>query len=1103
MPFVPAPVAMPRSMTPVPGLEDFSIRAQHPHIHKLQEETMPCLELSNGSFVFEDWQSANYNAGDLTITVDANEIRVERATNDSPLTMQGKFSYLVFGDLDFVALLEQEESILQNTWTMRIVDFFSNAFISTTPVLTVTIDKGYAPRIAISPVSGRLTFIYNPSGTNNQVQNLRIVRSDNGALVLSGPQLVSDLSGPVGAEITANKLIIHHPNDFGSNDSTEMHRPSGSLFVDPYPQGFGEAILGGANPALATIVREITLRNNGEDCLTIEDIQDSPPFAVGAASRALLPIELDPGEERLIAVEFAPSTTGDFFGTLPVSATPAMGTSSVDCVGEAREAQASISVAPSSLNFGIIEHPGSDTRSFTISNSGEKDLDVQISPLVTGSSFSWNLAGATVPLAVSNQPIQINVIFTTPGDFAAPSVSIQITPSEGTGKSVSLSGAGCVANAVMDSPPINPLDFGVVEQGYRTVRFIEIANRGDADLVFDARIVPGSGGQGQADLFGIVLPGKDLTEAPSQRQYTVRPAQRCGPPGPTETEPAIVAVSFFANDGASDAPYTAQLEISEPASGTTIPYPLTAKISPPATLDAVLVFDRSNSMSDPIGQRNKIEAARAAGDLFFQMLREVTDDRTALVSFNQLPKDEHPIDTVAGNKTALRVALGGLSPNGTTNIAGGIILGEEEFSDPVHPASPSNLRKVMIVLTDGKENRCFQRDGAGPWFSVSGRGANSSPTMFRPDGTPQNTIVLPAPPTIDVYGIGLGETEDIDGLVLDQLTTHSAGYYSGVEELSGRDYFQLEKVFTQIFMEAVDLAIISDPSYTINPGDKHTHEFDIYPGDLGAMIVIFDHHAERLPFYLRTPGGEIISGSQLPPGFGLRYRSSATARFVEIGFPDREPKRYAGRWQVVVIHDGRVCTGDINPADKVSTKNKEDEEARGRYAKVGAPGFVPQKCRETKEPVDYGIAIGAGSNLRLQPFVEPGTKYVGESLQLNAILSEAGLPVRGATVRVTIETPMNEMYTLTLRDDGDSVDGEAEDGDYGGLFTHTESAGNYRLTFRAEGLQGGLPFRREAQRSKSFYGPRKPADGGGRGSSDECCEKLLRLLEELVEQKAV
>lgn len=400
----------------------------------------------------------------------------------------------------------------------------------------------------------------------------------------------------------------------------------------------------------------------------------------------------------------------------------------------------------------------------------------------------------------------------------------------------------------------------------------------------------------------------------------------------------------------------------------------------------------------------------------------------------------------------------------------------------------------MIVLTDGIENRCFQIGAAGPWYSITGRDATDAPDgMARPDGTPQDSDALPPPTDFKVYGIGLGNPMNVDGAALDVLSSATGAGFDQVVDMTGTDFFLLEKYFTQIFMESVGLSVITDPVYTIVPGDKHVHDFDIFPGDVNAMVVIYDHPDGRLPFFLVSPAGEQISGAQLPPGFGARFRSTPTARFVEVTFPRGEPTRYAGRWQVVVLHEGRICFGDINPPERARNDSKSDY--RDQNTKDVGYGFLPDKCRETKDPIDYGIAIGAGSNLRMQAFVETGTKFIGDPIRLNGVLTEARLPVKGSNVSVFAETPAGATYTIVLRDDGLHQDSDADDGDYGGLFTHTTQGGVYKFVFRAEGLQAGRPYVREAHRTKTIYDRRTPPRVG-RPDGDDCCRKLIRLLKE-------
>ena len=173
------------------------------------------------------------------------------------------------------------------------------------------------------------------------------------------------------------------------------------------------------------------------------------------------------------------------------------------------------------------------------------------------------------------------------------------------------------------------------------------------------------------------------------------------------------------------------------------------------------------------------------------------------------------------------------------------------------------------------------------------------------------------------------------------------------------------------------------------------------------------------------------------------------------------------------------------------------------------PGFLPLKCGGYQKTVRYGIAIGAGSNLRMQAYVEPGTKYIGETILLTAVLAEAGLPVTGASVRVTITTPFGPTFNVVLRDDGASQDGDKDDGEHAALFTKTLAAGNYQFVFHAEGVQAGTPWVREVHRTKVVEdkrqvppkrdpkdtdGREQPADGDKGCSLLSCIRAWLRAI---------
>jgi hypothetical protein len=150
------------------------------------------------------------------------------------------------------------------------------------------------PALQVSQGSESLAFVFSATTMPNEVQNLNIFRSDNGDLVMGGPFTVSGLNGTVGAELTAAELIMTFPNQFNDGEQT-MPRPRGECdIVDPTLDSARRA---GARSTLATTTRTATLRNTGLDCLVVEDIADSAPYALTAAARALLPATIEPGDE--------------------------------------------------------------------------------------------------------------------------------------------------------------------------------------------------------------------------------------------------------------------------------------------------------------------------------------------------------------------------------------------------------------------------------------------------------------------------------------------------------------------------------------------------------------------------------------------------------------------------------------------------------------------------------------------------------------------------------------------------------------------------------------------------------------------------------------
>jgi hypothetical protein len=1058
---------------------------------------MACLNLSNSDFSPQNWSSGDFNAGDLSITRNGTTgAFVEHRAYDNGIPVNGDVRHITISNTRALLLVIQD-SVGTSTRTVFALDITASG---NTPGLVqlltqANVSSGFGlPAVALSPGNGMLAVVSAPTdGVNpNESANINMWRTDSGDLMVSGPLVLANVTGVPSGRVTASQIIILHPNSGLGADETSAPRPIGSCEVVGGTVDFGQAVLGAANPALALTTRTVTIRNDGTDCLSINNIADVAPYALTATSRSQFPVELDPGETAVFDIVFSPAAVGNNINRdLPITRIPTQGDDRIGCTGDARDAIAAISVNPSSIPFGTrgVGAPAT-VQNFTVSNTGEILLSISIADNPPPSHFDWDLLTAQVLAPGANsgpRPVRFTPLF----DGPSPGQTITITATNGApNRTVTLSGAGCIPNAGIAPVNLRPLDFrdpdnNGLERGFRTVRFRDVTNIGDDTLTFTARIepVPVPADPADAALFGLVLPGGDITDALAVRNYAVPPEFPC-PPGPTGARAEPVGVSFFADGPARTC--EARLVITgHNATNTataTWEVPLIAVVLDPVPVDIALVLDRSGSMADMIGSRNKMEAALAGANLLIQMLRDTADDRCAIIAYETLPEREFPIALVNGNRPAMLGTLtpAVFTPGSATNIAGGAIVGALELAE-LHPtAAAPALKKAMVILTDGKENRAFQEDGAGTWFSITGRDA---PNMWDPTGNPVSTDPWVPPANAKVYAIGLGQPTQIDAAALDQLASATGGSYEGAEDLTGKSWFNLEKYFTQIFMETASLQQISDPFWTIPAGSKHVHEFDMLPGDVNFMVVLYDFEGKRLPFFIESPAGEIFKDTSAPSGFALRAGSSPTARFVEVKLPAKDPKRYVGSWKVIIVHDGYVCMGPIG------SKNGAEDRDRD-----GGTGFLPEKCRKEKKPLDYGIAIGAGSNLRMQPWVDPATTYVGQDFRLNASLVEAGLPVTKATVHVKVEAPGGQIYAVALHDDGISQDGQANDGDYGGRFSQTYQPGNYQLTFVAEGMIRGLPWRREAHRTKPVFSKRKPPQDDNPGDKDDWCRRVWILM---------
>jgi hypothetical protein len=987
--------------------------------------------------------------------------------------------YLVLGTPQkYLLILDAETGSPSQRW-ISLIDFGTWTEV---PILSVLASGGAValPVVNASQGNGSVFLAYGQDGTSHT--SVAIYRSDNGAVLCSLGSIFMP-TGQTAGEATATQLVIHY-STAGTSHTFTCPKPVGQSQITPSLQTFSNVAVGGCPFTPPT--KQFTIKNVGDDCLTVNSISNNPPFGVTSTSQPL-PAVLGHNQTLVVTVEFNPTAVGSWpSAALAVATTPANGDKQLVCKGTAVAATFGISFNATTFNWG--SQPvgvAAAPKTLTITNNGSKPLNVSVAPIAV-SGFSCAGFNGTLNCGQS-QTLAIG--FTPPAEGLQSAALSVVNPAPGSPHTITLLGTGCVANSEIVAPATAPHDFGQVQRGFRTVWIFEIQNAGDGTLTFNGTI-----GGPDAALFGLPDPAGSVTLAPGTRSYSALPITPCGP-GPSGSGKALVAVSFFANDVPKIA--NATLTISghnatnfPPTQTWTIP--LTAEITPPVALDVALVVDRSGSMNDALGSRVKIDAAVAASQLFVELLRPDLDDRVGVVRFNHLPDVIVPMALVSSTTAPTQAGIRNLVQSsippatGNTAIAAGSVFGIREIQKP-RATTPPALTRALVVLTDGIENTGFEDPpGSGTWFSINGG------QMLKPLPATGNVSTSPFTRSagIEIYVVGVGKAGQVDPIQLNALAGDPAHVFRVDQDLTGTRYFQLEKYFTQIFMDIVGTAGVLDPMYWISPGVKHEIDFDVLRGDVDALVVIYDFEGKRLPFWCVSPQGEILDPSSIPPGFQLRAAATNEARVIEFKMPLQKPDRYAGRWKVVVEHPGKVCFG-MPPA------------------KPDNLGFVSKKCRGSKVPILYGIAIGVGSNFRMTPFVTPAPVYVGDPILLTALVSEAGLPIPGCTVTVEAMAPSGSTSSQILFDDGAHADAGANDGEYANTFTHTFVPGVYHFKFRAVGTsRDGEPVVREAVRDKQVLArDGVPPDGNGRDGK-ECCDQLLEaihrqtvLLERLLKKK--
>jgi hypothetical protein len=258
---------------------------------------------------------------------------------------------------------------------------------------------------------------------------------------------------------------------------------------------FGNVLVNG------NVTQAVTLKNSGQS-----DVQVAQIAVTGGAfsvSGMAAPLTISAGQSMALQTTFAPKTAGAATGAITVSSNATNPTATVALTGSAVAASYTMSLLPSSLNFGNVTAGSSSTQNVQVSNTGNSSVTVtQVA--ASGAGISVGALGAPVTLAPS-QSLTLGVTF-APTTAGATAGSVTVTNNDGVNAVAAVTGT-----QVQPGLSLTPTSasFGSVVTGSKSSQTVQIKNSGTANLTVSQATVTGAGFSAN----GMTLP---LTLTPGQ-----------------------------------------------------------------------------------------------------------------------------------------------------------------------------------------------------------------------------------------------------------------------------------------------------------------------------------------------------------------------------------------------------------------------------------------------------------------------------------------------------------------------------------------------------------------------------------------------------------
>jgi photosystem II stability/assembly factor-like uncharacterized protein len=383
---------------------------------------------------------------------------------------------------------------------------YNEPAVTSTPVISFNSSSLNFGDVTLGSGSNQSLTILNSGDANLIITSIQIAGLDSNqySIISGGASPAAPITVIPGG--SANVVIRFSPNTLGIKNSTLKiaHNASGSPSSIPISgKGKGTPLISLSSGDLqygivnvgTTSDKTLTISNTGNDTLTISSFllvgANSNEFSIISGSA---PVNIIPGSASNITLRFTPSSSGSKTASLEITHNASGSPSVISLTGTGYSLLPSISVNPSSLDFGNINPGESADLPIIIYNTGTANL------LINSFSFTGTDASSFTRYSPDSSGIIITI---QPGESYA--VKIRFTPlaagsktanliinnNTGVAVNVPLSGVGIQLLPGISVTPAT-LNFDTTLTGLSSEKEIVIKNTGTGNLIISNILIASS-----------------------------------------------------------------------------------------------------------------------------------------------------------------------------------------------------------------------------------------------------------------------------------------------------------------------------------------------------------------------------------------------------------------------------------------------------------------------------------------------------------------------------------------------------------------------------------------------------------------------------------